>query len=60
MLNQEATIINGDGFQTQDYVYVGGAARINLLSLELNGYYILSVGQVKKRMSLPGMRNCMN
>jgi len=44
MLNGEAAIINGDGLQTRDYTYVGDVARINLISLDLEGFNVLNVG----------------
>ena len=44
MLSGKPAIINGDGLQTRDYVFVGDVARINLMALKLNGYNILNVG----------------
>jgi len=44
MLNGEPAIINGDGLQTRDYTYVADVARINLMSLELDGFNVLNVG----------------
>jgi UDP-glucose 4-epimerase len=37
MLAGEQVIINGDGENTRDYVFVGDCARANLLALEKNG-----------------------
>jgi UDP-glucose 4-epimerase len=36
MLNRDRPIINGDGEQTRDFVYVGDVARANLLALRNN------------------------
>jgi UDP-glucose 4-epimerase len=44
MLEGKPAVINGDGLQTRDYIYVGDVAQINSLSLELNGFHILNVG----------------
>ena len=44
MLGGKPAIINGDGLQTRDYVFVGDVARMNLMALQLNGYNILNVG----------------
>lgn len=43
MLRGEAAIINGDGLQSRDFVYVGDVARANLLAL-LGGSGIYNVG----------------
>ena len=44
MLGGKPAMINGDGLQTRDYVFVGDVAHVNLMALELNGYNILNVG----------------
>ncbi|MCS6808601.1 MAG: NAD-dependent epimerase/dehydratase family protein [Bacteroidota bacterium] len=46
MLKGEQPIINGDGTQTRDYVYVSDVARANLLALNENarGIYNVSTG----------------
>ena len=47
MLAREPVIIDGDGLQTRDFVYVGDIARANLLALERGGSgpYNLGTGQ---------------
>lgn len=47
MLAREPVIINGDGLQTRDFVYVGDIARANLLAVERGavGPYNLGTGQ---------------
>jgi len=37
-------VINGDGLQTRDYVYVGDIARANLAALGTTGYRVYNVG----------------
>lgn len=44
MLSGEQPIINGDGKQTRDYVYVGDVVRANLLALEKGLNDIFNVG----------------
>lgn len=46
MLKGEQPVINGDGKQTRDYVYVGDVVRANLLALEKNvcGSYNVGTG----------------
>jgi UDP-glucose 4-epimerase len=44
MLNGEPTIINGDGGQTRDYVFVKDVARANVRALTLRGFHIYNVG----------------
>lgn len=48
MVQGEPTIINGDGEQTRDFLYVGDCARANLLALTVahdNGIYNLATNQ---------------
>lgn len=44
MMNGEQPIINGDGKQTRDFVYVGDVVRANLLALEKGLNDIFNVG----------------
>lgn len=44
LLAGEQPVINGDGRQTRDYVYVGDVARANLLSLEYSDNDIFNIG----------------
>ncbi len=44
MLKGIPAVINGDGLQTRDYVFVGDVARINLMALKLDGFHVLNVG----------------
>lgn len=43
-LTRNQPIINGDGNQTRDYVFVGDVVQANLKALEFNGNEILNVG----------------
>lgn len=44
MLNKEKTIINGNGKQTRDFVYVGDVVRANLLALKYPKSDIFNIG----------------
>jgi UDP-glucose 4-epimerase len=44
MLNGEQPVVNGDGKQTRDYVFVGDVVRANVLALGLQGFRILNIG----------------
>ncbi len=44
LLNNEQPIINGDGKQTRDYVFVGDVVKSNLLMLEENSSAIYNIG----------------
>ncbi|MBW7887594.1 MAG: GDP-mannose 4,6-dehydratase [Bacteroidetes bacterium] len=44
MLNGEQPVINGDGKQTRDYVFVGDVVNANLLALQYNGSNIFNIG----------------
>jgi UDP-glucose 4-epimerase len=44
MLREEQPIINGDGKQTRDYVYVGDVVRANLLALRYEGSGVFNIG----------------
>ncbi len=48
LLKGEQPIINGDGLQTRDYVYVGDVVKANLLTLEATGDKIFNVGTAKE------------
>ncbi|MBI5463379.1 MAG: NAD-dependent epimerase/dehydratase family protein [Ignavibacteriales bacterium] len=44
LLRGEQPIINGEGKQTRDYVFVGDAVRANLLALGVHGSNVFNVG----------------
>lgn len=44
MLKGEQSIINGDGKQTRDYVFVGDVVKANVLALKCNGSNIFNIG----------------
>ncbi len=44
LLRGEEPVINGDGKQTRDYVYVGDVVRANVLALGMTGSGIFNVG----------------
>lgn len=44
MLKGEQPVINGDGKQTRDYVFVGDVVRANLLALNYQGSSIFNIG----------------
>lgn len=44
MLNGEQPVINGDGKQTRDYVFVGDVVKANVLALTYNGSNIFNIG----------------
>jgi UDP-glucose 4-epimerase len=44
LLDGEDAVINGDGLQTRDYVYVDDVVRANLASLDRPGFSIYNVG----------------
>src|SRR5437764_923576 len=44
MLGDEPVVVNGDGRQTRDYVYVGDVARANLLALETRATGPFNIG----------------
>jgi len=44
MLRGEQPLINGEGTQTRDYVYVGDVARANLLALGVRGSAAFNIG----------------
>ncbi len=44
MLKGEQPIINGDGFQTRDYTYVGDVVRANVLALNYDKSDIFNIG----------------
>jgi UDP-glucose 4-epimerase len=44
LLDGEAAVINGDGLQTRDYVYVEDIVRSNLASLNRPGFAVYNVG----------------
>jgi len=45
MLAGEDVVINGDGLQTRDYVYVDDIARLNILVLGAKGTFVLNAGR---------------
>jgi UDP-glucose 4-epimerase len=44
MLRGDQPVINGDGKQTRDYVFVGDVVRANLLALQFQGSDVFNVG----------------
>ncbi len=44
MLDGEQPVINGDGKQTRDYVFVGDVVKANLLALKYSGSNIFNIG----------------
>ncbi len=44
LLDDSACIINGDGLQTRDYVFVGDVVKANLKVLDKDGFKIYNVG----------------
>ena len=44
LLDGEQPVINGDGHQTRDYVYVADVVRANLVALGQRGFHIYNVG----------------
>jgi UDP-glucose 4-epimerase len=44
LLSGHEAVINGDGLQTRDYVYVGDIVQANLAALGKNGFAIYNVG----------------
>jgi UDP-glucose 4-epimerase len=48
MLNHEQPIINGDGKQTRDYVYVGDVVRANIMALQYPESDIFNIGTAKE------------
>ncbi len=44
MLKGEQPVINGDGFQTRDYTYVGDVVRANLLALNYDRSDVFNIG----------------
>lgn len=44
LLRGQDCVINGDGLQTRDYVYVGDVVAANLASLGRQGFFVFNVG----------------
>lgn len=44
LLSDEPVFINGRGFQTRDYVYIGDVVKANLLATNLEGFHIFNIG----------------
>ena len=44
LLNGQQPVINGDGKQTRDYVFVGDIVRANLLALDCEGSHVFNIG----------------
>lgn len=44
LVKKEQPVINGDGKQTRDYVYVGDVVRANLIALQCEGSHIYNIG----------------
>jgi len=43
-LDEKQPVINGDGGQTRDFLYVGDVARANVMALDLEGSHCLNTG----------------
>lgn len=50
MLEDKHSVINGDGKQTRDFVYVGDVARANVLALDLEGSHCFNIGAGQETM----------
>ncbi len=48
LLDETEPIINGDGLQTRDYVYVGDVVAANLAALEGSGSLVVNIGTGKE------------
>lgn len=48
MLSGSAPIINGEGKQTRDYVFVGDVVRANVLALDFRGSNVFNIGTGKE------------
>ena len=48
LLSNEKPVINGDGKQTRDYVFVGDVIRANLKALSYSGSNIFNIGTGKE------------
>ncbi|MBI3399622.1 MAG: SDR family oxidoreductase [Deltaproteobacteria bacterium] len=48
LLKGEQPVINGDGMQTRDFVYVGDVVRANILSLSCNEGEVFNIGTGKE------------
>jgi len=44
LLSGGQLVINGDGLQTRDYVYVGDVVKANLAAIGLDGFHVYNVG----------------
>jgi UDP-glucose 4-epimerase len=44
MLHGDSPVINGDGKQTRDYVFVGDVVKANVLALQSRGFKVYNVG----------------
>lgn len=48
LLKDEQPVINGDGMQTRDFVYVGDVVRANILAVSYNDGGIFNIGTAKE------------
>jgi UDP-glucose 4-epimerase len=48
MLAGVSAVINGDGIQTRDYVFVGDVVRANVLALDHKGSNVFNIGTEKE------------